>query len=520
MLLFIPMAGAGDRFRRAGFERPKPLIEVDGRPIVAHILDQFPKGQRILFGVNRGHARETDILEVLRALAPQAEVALVDPHKDGPIQTALACADKLPPDEDVLLHYCDFAADWSYPAFRTWLDSNQWDGAMTAYRGFHPHSLGPTLYAYLRSEGDRVVEIREKHHFTADKFAEFASSGLYWFRSGRLLLELAQKLLSVGERVNGEYYVSMAMQALIEQGGRVGVHALRHFYQWGTPEDLIDYQGWSNAMRGLDEFLRHTASVQSLAAQVLPMAGRGQRFVDKGINTPKPLIDVAGKPMVAQAMACLPRPTRRVLIAQRAHTADPRLAAIVGGLNEPTSLLALDGVTEGQACTAALGIEALASDQPVLIPPCDGGYSYDVDAWLSLERSAPDLVVWTARHHLPARWKPEHYGWLVADDAGRVRRAAVKEPASGAALSEQETMVGTFYCRKKSLLEEQIRRLRAADERVNGEFYLDSVCRRMVAEGADVRAFRVDKFMPWGVPGELAAFEYWNEVFRGGRVAG
>ena len=43
MQIIIPMSGLGERFRRAGYKVPKPLIEIDGKPIIAHVIDMFPK---------------------------------------------------------------------------------------------------------------------------------------------------------------------------------------------------------------------------------------------------------------------------------------------------------------------------------------------------------------------------------------------------------------------------------------------------------------------------------------------
>ena len=216
MLILVPMAGFGDRYKRAGYTEPKPLIPVDGVPMIERVLEAFqPRqpGDRYVFVVNRTHAEETDLVAVTKRLVPDAEIVVCEPHKDGPMQTLLAAKDHIRPDEDVLLNYCDFGVDWSYPEFRAWLAKHAWDGAMSAYRGFHPHSLGPTLYAYMRVADDQetVLEIREKHHFTPDKFSEYASSGLYYFRRGDMLLDIAKEMLASGERVQGEYYVSMAI---------------------------------------------------------------------------------------------------------------------------------------------------------------------------------------------------------------------------------------------------------------------------------------------------------------------
>jgi NDP-sugar pyrophosphorylase family protein len=512
------MAGFGDRYRRAGYTEPKPLIPVDGATMIERVLDTFPKDARYLFGINKTHAETTDVRAVLEKLRPGSPIVVLEPHKDGPIQTVLACAEHIPDDEDVLLNYCDFGVDWSFPEFAKWLVDGNFDGAMTAYKGFHPHSLGPTLYAYMKNDGDRVTEIREKHHFTPDKFSEYASSGLYWFRRGKDLVRISRQLVEEGNRVNGEFYVSMAMQKLVEEKQKVGVFPLKHFYQWGTPEDLRDYESWARAMRSLDGFLPKMAKATSRGAQVIPMAGRGQRFVDQGYEKPKPLIDVGGRPMIAQAMACLPRPTQRVLVALSDHAKDEKFRAEVKALEAPTRIVELTKVTEGQACSALLGVDGLDLDAPVLFAPCDTGYVYDVDKWLALEKANDcDLILFTAKNHLPALWRPQMYGWLSTTADGLIDKVAVKKQVEGVPPAEQEVVTGTFWFKSARLYEDETNAMIAANDRVNNEFYIDTIARRMVERGARVRAFTVDKYMPWGTPEELKTFLYWNEVFRGGK---
>jgi NDP-sugar pyrophosphorylase family protein len=49
MQIVIPMSGFGERFRRAGYSVPKPLIEVEGKPIIAHVLSMFPNETDVFF---------------------------------------------------------------------------------------------------------------------------------------------------------------------------------------------------------------------------------------------------------------------------------------------------------------------------------------------------------------------------------------------------------------------------------------------------------------------------------------
>jgi len=47
MQIVVPMSGFGERFRRAGYDVPKPLIMVDGKPIIAHVVDLFSGRDRL-----------------------------------------------------------------------------------------------------------------------------------------------------------------------------------------------------------------------------------------------------------------------------------------------------------------------------------------------------------------------------------------------------------------------------------------------------------------------------------------
>ena len=55
--LVIPMSGFGERFRARGFNVPKPLIPVAGRPIIEHVLEMYPDELDVLFIVKASFAR-------------------------------------------------------------------------------------------------------------------------------------------------------------------------------------------------------------------------------------------------------------------------------------------------------------------------------------------------------------------------------------------------------------------------------------------------------------------------------
>ena len=52
------MSGFGERFRKAGYDVPKPLIEVDGKPVIQHVVEMFPGEKDIVFICNKDHLQE------------------------------------------------------------------------------------------------------------------------------------------------------------------------------------------------------------------------------------------------------------------------------------------------------------------------------------------------------------------------------------------------------------------------------------------------------------------------------
>ena len=94
MQIIIPMSGFGERFRRAGYDVPKPLIIIDGKPIIAHVIDMFPGETDFLFICNEDHLNEPAyrMAEIIRRYCPKGRIVGIASHKTGPIGAVLKLA--------------------------------------------------------------------------------------------------------------------------------------------------------------------------------------------------------------------------------------------------------------------------------------------------------------------------------------------------------------------------------------------------------------------------------------------
>lgn len=517
MQIVIPMSGFGERFRKAGYTVPKPLIEVEGKPIIAHVVDMFPGETDFTFICNREHLANPAyrMAEIIRSSAPQARIVGIDPHKLGPVHAVSQVLDSLDPARPVLINYCDFSCYWDWRHFRQFVQASGCDGAIPAYRGFHPHSLGTTNYAYLREHDGWVQDIREKMPFTVDRMQEYASSGTYYFRSVELLRAAIREQVAQELTVGGEYYASLTYLPLLSSGKRIAVYPLQHFMQWGTPEDVAEYEGWSRLFRRLADSSGMT--MQPRGSMVMPMAGLGERFAAAGYQQPKPLIPVSGKPMAVQAAGQLP-PSERQCFVIRSDMPGAELIAAELQRSFPRALVhRIAGVTEGQALSAKAGLDALAatgadSEGPITLAACDAGFIYSADRFDQLMQDPDiDLLVWVARGLPNAVRNPAQFGWVDAQPSGQITGVSVKKPLDSPI--SDAIVTGTFTFRRADDFTRALERMIAHDDRVNGEFYLDTCVNHALALGMRCRIFEVDHWICWGTPNDLRTFQYWQSCF-------
>jgi NDP-sugar pyrophosphorylase family protein len=245
------MTGYGSRFVEAGYTDLKPLIKVNGMPIIQWIVERmYPnKGADFLFVCRREHLKQVpELRQILTAIAPNSEIFAVDDWiKLGPVYDVLKAEMSIPDDEQCIINYCDFYMRWDYEQFERDVTARNCEGCIPCYTGFHPHLLWPeNLYASCRVDDDgNLIEIREKFSFSENKLETLHSPGVYYFRSGAILKKYCKMLVDSGETLKGEYYASLPYNYMARDGLEVWVPANTvQFCQWGTPEDLREYEFW------------------------------------------------------------------------------------------------------------------------------------------------------------------------------------------------------------------------------------------------------------------------------------
>ncbi len=509
MDIIVTMAGHSRRFAAKGYQGPKALLPIDGRPMIAHVVEMFDTRQDTFHIVaNSAQVKENpDLPKILRALAADVNVVIIDEHEKGPTYSALQVRD-VSDDEEVIVTYCDFIVDWDYARFLREVKGS--GGAVPVFRGFHPASLGDTYYAYLRTDGKEMLELREKKSFTDNRAEEPASAGIYYFGNFGLLKKYGEEILS-SAKSDSEAYTSLLFNPLVRDGHRVLIHDVRRFICWGTPEDLEQYMFWASVFKNP---IPAPIEVEKDQANLIPMAGQGSRFRKEGYRTAKPLIQILGEPMAIAAAKSFPAADRWIFLPRAEDLRKHPIERTLRSFSPDCAVIPVDGDTSGQAATCLLAKKEFNPESPLFIASCDYQTRFDAEAWSRLVADESiDGAVWTFRTGINPTQNPNAFAYCELEPDGQTIKRVVEKQTISDNPGSDPMVVGSFWYRRAEDFVLGAESMIEAGITVNGEHYVGTSINGLIERGKRFAIFDIDQWISFGNPLELRIFEYWEEYF-------
>ena len=220
--ILIPCAGLGTRFREAGYQLPKPMIDVVGRPMIQRVMDNLRPTAAHRFIII---SRLTHVLLPLRA----PDVHLVLPEEtEGAVDTILKARHHL--FGPLVVGNCDQLVDFDVDEF---IDiSPRLAGSLVTFKSNRPHHS----YVITDDEGN-ITKIVEKQVISNQ-----AVTGVYFFTHGEDFADHALKvLLADNDRYNGEFYVSSVIDKMIQNGRQFTTYDAPSV-MLGTPDELQAFE--------------------------------------------------------------------------------------------------------------------------------------------------------------------------------------------------------------------------------------------------------------------------------------
>jgi HAD superfamily hydrolase (TIGR01509 family) len=237
---------------------------------------------------------------------------------------------------------------------------------------------------------------------------------------------------------------------------------------------------------------------------VIPMAGNGSRFANAGYKDPKPFIPVFGEPMISWVVRNLGVRANYTFIIRKEFEETYSAHAYLNTIAPGCSIVTVDSLTEGAACTVLLAKEHINNDHPLVIINSDQyiefeghetAFKFIFDFLYHPKETGLDGKISTFDGGRHPKWSYAKVG-----DDGLITEVREKDPFSDHATT------GLYMWRRGSDFVKYAGQMIAKNIRVNNEFYVVPVFNEAIADDKKFVVCKCSRMWGIGVPEDLEYF--------------
>ena len=225
------MAGAGSRFDEAGYTFPKPLIDVNGKPMIQVVIENLNLQGKYIFIVQKKHYEKYDLNRLLNLIAPECKIITIDQLTEGAACTVLLAKEHINTKEPLLISNADQFIEWNSLDTISMFNEQSIDGGILTFKSVHPR------HSFAKVDGNGYVkEVAEKKPISND-----ATVGIYHWKSGSEFVRYAEQMIKKNIRTNNEFYVCPVYNEAIADGKKIKISQVDKMWSMGTPEELNNF---------------------------------------------------------------------------------------------------------------------------------------------------------------------------------------------------------------------------------------------------------------------------------------
>jgi HAD superfamily hydrolase (TIGR01509 family) len=226
--VLIPMAGAGTRFEKAGYTFPKPLIDVNGKPMIQLVVENLNIDANYIFVVQKAHREKYNLDTMLSLVAPGCKILETEGVTEGAACTALLAKQYIDNDSPLFFANSDQFLEWDSNEFMYKMNESKVDGGVVTFKSTHPK------WSFVKIDNNGFIsEVAEKNPISNN-----ATVGFYYWKKGSDFVKYAEQMIKNNVRVNNEFYVCPVFNEAIKDSKKIIPYEVSDMWGLGTPEDL------------------------------------------------------------------------------------------------------------------------------------------------------------------------------------------------------------------------------------------------------------------------------------------
>ncbi|RXR23456.1 glycosyltransferase family 2 protein [Flavobacterium stagni] len=233
--IIIPLAGSSELYTNAGFSYPKPLVEIDGKPMIQVVIEQFQsitEPFQAVFILKDEDVRKFHLDNTIRLLAPNSEIVKLKSDTKGALCSILMTIDSLSDEDRILVLNGDQIINHNFQAILSSFDERKADVGIVTFPSVHPR------WSYARIENGEVVQTAEKN-----PISNAAIAGFYFFAKAQDFFTNAFQCILDDVQINGNFFTSSVINEYILKNQKVVDFGISKtdYHSFYAPQNLQEY---------------------------------------------------------------------------------------------------------------------------------------------------------------------------------------------------------------------------------------------------------------------------------------
>lgn len=231
------MAGRSE-FEQAEFHYPKPLIEVQGKPLIERVIncfDQLEQEKQFIFIVNVSDCQRYHLDNVLRLITDERCIIIqLEKETRGAACSALMAIEYIENDAPLIISNSDHIIDYDLNRILHQFQSKNLDAGVLCFESVHPK------WSFVRlDENGKIIETAEKRPLSKNAIA-----GFYYFRNGKDFVQAAMKMIEKDAHVDGSYYIAPTLNELVLDSKNLEMFHIPAtvYYNFYSPHKFKEYE--------------------------------------------------------------------------------------------------------------------------------------------------------------------------------------------------------------------------------------------------------------------------------------
>lgn len=232
MNIVIPCAGKGSRFSKCGYSTPKPLLLLNGKPLILHVIDNLYMPDSIFhFILQEEHCKMFKLDTIIKKYLGEKNCNIIKINyiTEGPLSSVLLFENIIVNKNiPIIIANCDQVLKWDFTKFINECKNLSCFGVVSTFKS------DSTKYSYVRADSsNKVIDIQEKKVISNN-----ASTGIYYFYETQSFLNIASKVIDEKIKFNNEFYISCVYYKSLQEGKDVYHIPCDKYYDMGTPDSF------------------------------------------------------------------------------------------------------------------------------------------------------------------------------------------------------------------------------------------------------------------------------------------